>query len=267
MKQSVFYPDPVPIDFDKTLNLDVLYTHAQPDTKLQTSDEHTVSLPVFVKRHPHSAVSNACYNGFVENGTCYYAYALRSVCLKVKQGQDEDHLTLDNTYGGVGCSPGDPQLSLDGAGLWPGAKYRFIQLGVNETNVTSHMIDLSSMEVSIRSGRDPIIYANNITDGTLNFISFGNRTPYISLTRGFIGFGSVGMGAIFFLPSILCCIVFCCRSKTRYLLIDNMREEHHMLLKLTTEKQSASHNWSEYLFPSSAYGTRDVGAARAGKKR
>jgi hypothetical protein len=264
LKQAHFFKSE-PIDFSLTLNLDISYKWTgleSMESPFNSSTKnsmasHTVGIPVFVKRkrsiHPY--LVDSCTSGFIENNTCYYAYALRSVCLKVKQ-TGMSTLSLDDQYGGYGCSPGDPQL-MDGADAWPGAKYRFVQLGLNETNITEHSVDFTNLEVSIRSGQDPYIYANNITNGTLNFILFeGGRTPYISLTRGFVGFGASGLGVLFFLPSMLCCFVFCCRAKTRHFLIDNMREEHHMLLKLTTEKHNAAQNWSEYLFPSSTYGKR-----------
>ncbi|KAL0491919.1 methionine tRS [Acrasis kona] len=251
LKRSAFYPNLVAIDFSMVLELDITYGYYGEEVSIRTNDYDgtTVKYPVFLQIPMYRKSDSDCAPGFPDGEECYYAYAIRSVCLKVKEIKN-GILELDTKYGGVGCSPGDALLGTDQ--MWPGAKYRFIDFGTNETNVGLHMTDLSDMVVSVRSTEDPYVFANKITNGTLSFVDFEqNYVPYITVTRGFIGFGSVGLGVLLFFPALFCFTFCCCKKDTRHLMIDNMTEEHHMML--TMKSSVAVQNWSDFLYPKSSY--------------
>lgn len=84
-------------------------------------------------------------------------------CVKVVMNSGDSWI-LDETYGGIGCSPTDS--GLNHLGLWAPAKYTLI----NATQVVDNIpINMSAVPICLFSGNDPIMFGFNITNGTLNF--------------------------------------------------------------------------------------------------
>jgi hypothetical protein len=169
------------------------------------------------------------------------------------------YLELDRQYGGIGCGPTDKNIRSLFYHDWVAAKYNFINME-NATDVTNHTVLFDDLAVHIRSSDDPLIYAELITNGTLNFNGFDSPGSglYISTTRGFIGFGSLGAGLVVLCPALLLLIILCVGKRTRLHLIDSSLEERNALLKLENEKKrmntkTVRTHWESYLFPESSF--------------
>lgn len=147
-----------------------------------------------------------------------------------------NHMTCS---GGIGCGPTDvPYLSSIGSS-YSGLTYIYSVI-YNNQDVYNHTVLFSDLVITLRSSKDPYVYAEYITNGTLNFQPWdkyyhGNILEGdIGFVRGFFGFGSLGLGVLIVLPSLLFCFIFCfCSEKLRRkFMVDDMREEHALLLNL-----------------------------------
>lgn len=128
---------------------------------------------------------------------CSYFYRISSLCIKVSQKAGA--WALDNSYGGVGC------LSI--TNFQP----EILQKIPFSGSFIDTPISFSDVTITIRSQQDPFIYAQWLTNGSLNF----GLTPG---QRAIIGLALIGVGAFFTLPCIACCFfIGICFFRRRHL--------------------------------------------------
>ncbi|KAG2379418.1 hypothetical protein C9374_006535 [Naegleria lovaniensis] len=237
----------------------ILNNHELSQTKFSNATTNTLQVPLiylFLKTEsPIHQSSSGCRYGFLENGKCYLVHRLREVCIKVKVNDAGTSAQLDDTFGGIGCGPTDVPYLASIESNYSGLTYIYSVIYDNQ-DVNNHTVLFSDLVITLRSSKDPYVYAEYITNGTLNFQPWdkyyhGNILEGdIGFVRGFFGFGSLGLGVLIVFPSVLFCFIFCfCSEKLRRkFMVDDMREEHALLLNLTVEKEQKK-NLKDYLFP------------------
>ena len=98
--------------------------------------------------------------GYFSRGSCTTYALLDSVCVKLSQSEAGEW-SADDTFGGTGCSPKTK---------WLPHKTRRIHAPLNgQTPKLSTVRMLGAGFVTVRSARDPLIAALNITQGTMFF--------------------------------------------------------------------------------------------------
>mmetsp|Transcript_7769 Transcript_7769/g.11526 ORF Transcript_7769/g.11526 Transcript_7769/m.11526 type:complete len:390 (+) Transcript_7769:46-1215(+) len=164
--------------------------------------------------------------GFVYKSKCHILFILDNLCIKVKKDEHQDYLP-DKTYGGYGCSIIEQSKRPD-LHKWAIGRYRIYDKKVNDT-IDNIAYNFGNISISVQSGIDPYIYAQYITDGTLNFEELVHENLFFA--RAYVGYSSIFIGIIIVILSF-CTFVGCCansKSRKTYML-DNMREEHTALL-------------------------------------
>lgn len=128
--------------------------------------------------------------GYFRQGHCTTYQALESICVKVSQSGPEGAWQLDDTYGGIGCSPKrqwQPETSrrihAPATGAYPKLSYlRMVGVGA----------------VRVRDVHDPHTVANNMTGGSL---FFAEKQAEQTAT----GTIMIIVGAAMFVPGIVLC--------------------------------------------------------------
>ena len=165
-------------------------------------------------------------------------------------------LSLDREYGGYGCSPTDPYFRTVFNHDWVAAKYMFVNVH-NTSDIHNETCVFNELNALVRSTHDPLVYAEFITNGTLNFNEFlGPGTGlHISTTRGYVSYGSIGLGACILLPTLLGLVVMCLRFKRND---PNRDEKQHLVQKINETQKPKVANWESYLFPNSSFFAEDI---------
>jgi len=206
-----------------------------------------INYPIFIKLRYRDT---DCQYGFLEGNQCYLVYKLQSLCFKVNEVSPGE-LALDDEYGGYGCAPTDKYFRTVFTHNWVAAKYMFLNVR-NTSTIHNETTDFNELTALVRSVRDPLVYAEFITNGTLNFNGFFGPGSglYISTTRGFISFGSIGIGAFIAFPALICFGFVCMRPKKV--------EEKKRLIKANDGNRRGAVNWESYLFPKSSFSSDDT---------
>ena len=98
--------------------------------------------------------------GYFSRGSCTTYSVLDSLCVKVTQSASGEW-SADDTFGGIGCSPKQ---------MWLPPKTRRMHAPLNgQLPKLSTVRMLGAGFVTVRSGRDPLIAAMNITHGSMFF--------------------------------------------------------------------------------------------------
>jgi hypothetical protein len=182
--------------------------------------------------------------GFFRDGKCYIFYKLSDLCYKVEYIPSEGRWQLSSEHGGYGCKPSD-ESDEKAHGKWSPASYSLVNVDF-ENGSKPHYEFFDDLVLQIRSARDPILFARQITHGKveLEFTTaiFGQQNTYV-------GISAMAFGLIIALFSILTCGTFCSRTKWRKKLFDNMREEHKKIMFI--KKPTSTQAWTQVLFPRS----------------
>ncbi len=163
-------------------------------------------------------------------------------------------LELDKQFGGYGCEPTELYFKQIFGHDWVAAKYMVVSLwNASIENIPNKTVSFDDLVLKIRSEHDPYIFAEVITNGSLNFNNFEDSGQLqISTTRGFIGFSSISFGILILSPVTLCCCYICLKFKIKqFLFVSNAnREEQRLLYEINSDKlENKKSNWASFLFP------------------
>jgi len=173
--------------------------------KDRSNSSWSVSTALFVKQTTND-LQTTCYSkgGQPTNSNCYYYYYLSDFCVKVTNRSG--YWAPDNSYGGFGCLYGDNNPS--DSGNWNPGYYQ--QALYNNGSIFHTQFDFSSVTTTIRHLNDPYVYAQYLTQGSMDF----------GLTRAqkaLVGLVLIVIGSIFSLPCCVCLVLMTvCFSKRRH---------------------------------------------------
>jgi len=143
-----------------------------------------------------SESSSSCEssNGEYSDSRCYHYYVLSGVCVKVSE--QNGLINYDTTNGGPGCeySNGFPADS----GRWIPSQY--IKVPYSQGQVIDRLFSFS-VPITVRHQKDPYVFAEQLTQGTLQF----GLTPGQKLGVGVV---LMVIGGFFILPCVGFAILF-----------------------------------------------------------
>jgi len=155
----------------------------------------------FFKSNQTADSPTVCQNNngeYDDNGVCHYFWVISEVCLKISGNNNS--WKLDNSYGGTGCYYSDGFSPESYSELpWTGGQF------------FNQYVDFSKLKITLRSSHDPFIFAQFISNGSLNF----GLTPG---QQALIGIILLSIGGFCFIPCIFCFIfVVTCFFRNRHL--------------------------------------------------
>lgn len=217
-----------------------------------------ISVPVFMKIHDDTIKDpDQCHDGFGMwdelTQTCIFSMQLLHLCVKISLNSD-NVWAFDSSFGGFGCRPRSDNLHnrlTYSTSSWPITTYSLLN---GTVPLDGSPVPLNPLDLQVRNAADPWIYANYISNGSLDFsqISLGYRP--LGLFRGFPSFTSLVLGLLL---TGLCSglTLFLCvfpRQRRRFLYI-TPHEQHEEILLLhsqRTKRVTTSFSLSQFFFES-----------------
>jgi len=169
-----------------------------------TFNNWTTNVVVFYDQKSFDSQSTCISNnGRYTAGSCTYFYIATGICVKTSRQNNHTSWQLDNTYGGIGC-----WYSNAIEASWSPVQYN--KVGYGNGTIYRTIFDFNSMYTTIRHQKDPYVFAQQLTDGTMRF----GLTP---AEKAAVGLALIIIGGIFCLP---CCFfvvaLTICFNRRRY---------------------------------------------------